>query len=119
MHQKALIFGDTQTAQAILKAKHPREQKRLGRKVKNFQDGCWNQIRTSVAFVGTFQKFHQNPSLASVLLATTSTILLEGSKYDNVWGAGLEETDPRLTQPHLWPGQNLLGQVLMNVRSTL
>ena len=36
MYNKARYFDDMESAQKIINADHPREQKRLGRKVKNF-----------------------------------------------------------------------------------
>ena len=36
------LFGDSHTAQEILNSSSPEEQKRLGRKVANFQEDVWN-----------------------------------------------------------------------------
>ena len=42
MYRKAILFNDRISAQKILSASTPREQKRLGRLVKNFDTGIWD-----------------------------------------------------------------------------
>ena len=41
MHQKALLFGDTETAEEVMKTESPKDQKALGRLVKNFVESKW------------------------------------------------------------------------------
>jgi predicted NAD-dependent protein-ADP-ribosyltransferase YbiA (DUF1768 family) len=62
---------------------------------------------------------YQHPGLRSILLATAPTELVEASPYDLIWGIGLGERDPRLTDRSQWRGQNLLGITLMRVRDAL
>ena len=38
MYQKAILFKDEFTAKKILESKEPREQKKLGRLIKNFDE---------------------------------------------------------------------------------
>ncbi|WP_368861540.1 NADAR domain-containing protein [Actinospica durhamensis] len=45
--------------------------------------------------------------------------MVEASPYDRIWGIGLPARDPRATGPAGWPGLNLLGFALMQVRSIL
>ncbi|WP_374729478.1 NADAR domain-containing protein [Caballeronia calidae] len=54
-----------------------------------------------------------------MLLATAPTELVEASPHDVIWGAGLGEHHPDITDKSKWRGQNLLGQALMKVRDTL
>ncbi|XP_069110251.1 uncharacterized protein [Argopecten irradians] len=42
MHQKALTFRDDEHAKAIMKAAKPFTQKKLGRKVRNFDPKVWS-----------------------------------------------------------------------------
>jgi ribA/ribD-fused uncharacterized protein len=46
-------------------------------------------------------------------------ILVEASPVDAIWGIGLAADDPKVMQPELWPGENLLGFALMVVRERL
>ena len=64
-------------------------------------------------------KFSQNQELKTLLLSTDDSILVEASSYDNIWGIGLNESDAKNTKMEDWPGQNLLGKALMEVRDFL
>ncbi|RQS12145.1 NADAR family protein [Burkholderia sp. Bp8998] len=119
MYAKAMLFEDIDTASKILAASSPREQKRLGRAVRGFDNAIWERCRESIMFVGCREKFRQNAELAAVLRDTGSSVLVEASPYDRIWGVGLGETDPRLAEPSNWQGLNLLGKTLMRVRDVL
>jgi ribA/ribD-fused uncharacterized protein len=116
MHQKAMLFGDQETALRILDADHPFEAKTLGRRVRGFDEGRWDQARLDIVFRGNIEKFTQNQNLLNFLLGTGNDILAEASPNDLVWGIGCREEDPAATQPENWPGQNLLGFALVRVR---
>ena len=64
-------------------------------------------------------QFEQNPDLLQQLFETSGTELVEASPLDHKWGIGLEATDPRAMNRKLWKGENLLGQVLTEVRDEL
>ncbi|KGW18023.1 NADAR family protein [Burkholderia pseudomallei] len=119
MYAKALLFDDHATAAAILASASPREQKRLGRLVRGFDDARWVQVRESIMFVGCREKFRQNEAFLTALRATGTSILVEASPYDRIWGVGLGEHDPRIADPSAWQGLNLLGKALMRVRDLL
>ena len=119
MHQKAMLFGDQETALRILDADHPFEAKTLGRRVRGFDEARWNQARLEIVIRGNIEKFAQNTNLLNFLLGTGDDVLAEASPNDLVWGIGCREEDPTATQPKNWPGQNLLGFALMRVREQL
>ncbi|APA90371.1 NADAR family protein (plasmid) [Paraburkholderia sprentiae WSM5005] len=119
MYAKARLFGDDASPARILATHDPMTQKRVGRKVKNFDLDAWVARRESIVFVACREKFAQNRELRSVLLWTAPTVLVEASPYDRIWGVGLGERDPRLTDESQWRGQNLLGITLMKVRDVL
>jgi ribA/ribD-fused uncharacterized protein len=48
MHSKAIMFGDLQTAQAIMNTEDPVLQQQQGRTVKGFQEQIWQIHRTNV-----------------------------------------------------------------------
>src|SRR5262245_59455106 len=119
MHGKALLFGDAAIAAEILAADHPRQHKALGRKVKGFDDAVWKRERIAIVRAGSHAKFTQNAELRELLLATAPTTLVEASPYDKIWGIGLAASDPRAQDRAQWRGQNLLGQILTELRDEL
>lgn len=119
MYCKAKLFADENSASAILEARTPRKQKELGRAVKGYVDDEWNARRERIVEIGCLSKFQQNPDIGSVLLSTGSTLLVEASPYDKIWGAGLSADDPRILDVANWPGRNLLGKTLSKVRESL
>jgi ribA/ribD-fused uncharacterized protein len=119
MAQKARIFNDTETLIKIMAAKHPKEQKRLGRSVKNFDEATWNAIAEFIVFEGNMLKFSQNPELRTILIETEGTTLVEASPYDKIWGIGLSKDNPDIHDRTKWKGENKLGKVLTAVRIRL
>ena len=77
MHQKAVIFGDTETASSILATDNVGKIKALGRSVRNFNEAFWNGIRQIIVYRGLLAKFRQNEDLKQQLLATHPHILAE------------------------------------------
>lgn len=119
MYCKAKLFRDDHAARSILASSHPREQKEIGRNINDFNEITWLLFREAIVFEGNYQKFTQNGDLASVLLLTKNTTLVEASPDDKIWGVGLSEDDPRILDPTKWKGTNLLGKALMKVRSAI
>lgn len=119
MAAKARVSQDADTEARILEAATAAEAKRLGRQVRGFNEIDWSRHRETAVFIGNVAKFYQNPPLSDYLAATGSRVLAEASPYDRIWGIGLRASDPRATDPHVWPGQNLLGFTLMQVRAHL
>lgn len=120
MHwKKAVIFGDQEVAQQILKAKSPFDQKKLGREVSNFNADIWSAIAVDIVFRGNIEKFSQNIHLLEALAKTKGTLLVEAAPNDKIWGIGLEASDPKAMNKALWQGQNLLGNIVTRVRDIL
>lgn len=119
MYQKALLFSDTDAAQRLLAAKNPGEAKAIGREVKGFDQAKWNDCRFDIVVSGNIAKFSGHPPLKEFLLNTGNRVLVEASPVDKIWGNGLAEDDPDCERPDLWPGENLLGFALMEVRERL
>ncbi len=86
--------------------------KQLGREVKGYDDEIWSRRRFKVVLFGAREKFNQNYHLKDVLINTGNTKMVEASPYDKIWGIGLSEYDAKRIPEDKWPGENLLGQVL-------
>lgn len=119
MCAKARVFQDAGAEARILHAATPAKAKQLGRQVRGYNDALWSRHRHTAVFLGNVAKFHQNPALGDFLAATGSRVLAEASPFDKIWGIGLRASDPRATDPEGWPGRNLLGFTLMQVREHL
>ena len=94
MFQKAILFGDNQTAMQILKTSNPRKQKQLGQEIQGFNQSTWDEEKKSIVYKGNYLKFTQNAELLEILLATQGTLLVEASPTDKIWGVGMELDTP-------------------------
>lgn len=119
MYSKAILFGDEEIAAKILTSREPRQQKQLGRQVRQFDREVWEQQARPIVYEGNYAKFTQNKDLLQTLLATSGTTLVEASPTDRIWGVGLEEDDPRILSRSTWRGTNWLGEVLTELRENL
>ena len=112
MAQKAKLFHDSKRYTAILRATEPWECKNLGKMVKPFDSAKWDAVKFEIVKEGNRAKFKQNPDLMKALLNTG-----EASPKDYIWGIGLDADTAAKTPSSDWPGKNLLGKVLMELRS--
>lgn len=119
MAQKAILFGDNEIVEEILSARTPAEAKKLGRKVKGFNEQQWNECKYELVKTGNLYKFQQDKVLADYLITTGDRVLVEASPVDNIWGIGLAQDAENIENPHTWKGENLLGFALMEVRDML
>lgn len=119
MAGKARLFGDEQILQEILRVEGPDEAKRLGRRVRGFDEAAWARARSELVVQGNVAKFGQNEKLRSFLLSTGEKVLVEASPRDRVWGIGMGASNPSARVPAQWKGLNLLGFALMQARARL
>ncbi len=115
MYMKAMRFGDIETAREILNTTSPKEQKVLGRKVKNYDENIWAAERFKIVKEGLKEKFLQNPKLKEYLFKYKYFIIVEASPVDRVWGIGYHKDNPKIFEEKDKWGQNLLGKILMEI----
>lgn len=119
MYRKAMLFGATQVAGHILRAKTPKEAKELGRSRQiPFDEVVWKQNRMRIYEEVLLDKFSDS-RLKKRILEMGDRTFVEASPYDRIWGCGLSENDSRILIESNWPGLNLLGKVLKNVQTQL
>jgi ribA/ribD-fused uncharacterized protein len=119
MFCKAMLFGDTDVAQKIMRTSNPRVHKSLGREVEGFNQKIWEEHAYNVVYVGCREKFLQNQKLLDALIDTADTELVEASPYDKIWGIGLHQHDIRAHSKETWQGKNLLGEILTVLREEI
>ena len=66
MWEKAIYFGDTETAEKILVTPSPNQNKKLGRKVKNFNAEEWLRVGYDIMVAVNMAKFEQNEKLRQI-----------------------------------------------------
>ena len=119
MHQKALMFNDNLTASRIMASNDPGNQKSLGNNVNGFNRASWNNHSHDIVKRTMTAKFTQNPKLTDILKASGDKILVEASPHDKYWGAGLRHDDPMIKSSKNWPGKNVMGSLLSELRSDI
>lgn len=126
MYVKALVFNDRAIADKIAAHSNEKPQyfKRLGRQLKHYDKygAEWEAIKNDVMYNAVVFKF-SNPDndLRNQLLATGDAQLIEASPYDSYWGAGVAKDDLAYQNHNKlsdwdFPGENHLGEILMQVR---
>jgi DNA-directed RNA polymerase II subunit RPB2 len=82
--------------------------KQLGAQPDHPMRGDWEKIKDQVMKTALLAKYRQNPAALSLLLGTEDRRLIESSKVDTYWGAGIKGK-----------GLNRLGALLTEVRTEL
>lgn len=121
MWQKARHFKDEISANAILNVEHPRDAKKIGRKVSNFDNDEWVKVRYEKMLRAVTLKFTQNEDLREFLLSKNfdGKHFVEASPFDEIWGIGYDENHIFADDETKWKGLNLLGKCLDEVRDNL
>ena len=89
LSQKALHFGDTPTANQILRANTPYECKHLGYQINNFDHNKWHTEGYDKCLAVIKEKFLQNPPLLNMLKSTLPRIIVKAT-LDRLWGTGVQ-----------------------------
>jgi ribA/ribD-fused uncharacterized protein len=118
MYEKAMTFGDIKTAKEIMSTNNPSAQKALGRKVKNYDDKVWAEVRFEKVKRGLLEKYKIEP-FYSYLKERKDKIIVEASPYDRIWGIGYDENDPKILEEKDKWGENLLGKCIMEIAKEL
>ena len=84
--------------------------------ISNFDNSDWREHAGRVCEKGIRAKFEQNQPLLHLLLATGSKTLVECA-YDKLRGCGIPLRDDHYLDSAKGVGDNLLGNILMSVRS--
>ena len=119
MASKAKLFKDYDTMAQIIITTEPKQQKALGRKIKNFDQNEWDKNKEQIIFDANYAKFTQNTKLKQRLLSFENRTFVEASKSDKIYGIGIGVRDEKANNPRNWRGQNLLGMVITKIRDSL
>lgn len=110
-------FHDKQAAESVMRCRHPRDMQTID--IRNYDQRNWENVCQEIIMEGNRAKFTQAYKLREELSKTEDAILAYASVKDVLLGIGLRDTDPLAYDQRNWPGYNILGQVLMEIRDEL
>jgi ribA/ribD-fused uncharacterized protein len=121
MAGKVRLFGDEEMLTKIMASRDPKASKAFGRRVKGFDSEVWHANARRILTEATLANFGQNEALRTFIMNKDDSILVEVSPLDCIWGIGIpaKTASSICMSPEDWPGQNLLGFCLMDVREQL
>ena len=119
MHHKALSDNKHDLAEKILAEPNPGRQKNLATNIPDFDERNWNLQQHNVMKSIVTAKFSQNDNLKEFLLSTGDKELIEGNPNDLYWSSGLSIYNRKIWNKNMWRGQNQLGTILEEIRSSL
>ena len=105
---QAQKFKDEAQREAVRKAKSPMVAARLGRDRTSKLRRDWESVKVSVMTDAVRAKFTQHDELRAILLSTGDAKIVEHTENDDYWGDGGDGS-----------GKNMLGQILMRIRTEL
>ena len=117
-HAKAVLFGDTDTAGAIMRSPRPAHQKFLASKIKGYVHGQWKTAREQIMKEIIHCKFSQNLDIAKKLCDTGDLHIGESIVKDKFYGTGLSLKHKDACNRTKWQ-QNTLGSMLMKERTAM
>ena len=118
MYIKAKTFNDDEIAEKIKRAPDPKAAKKLGRKVRGFNEEVWKKHRDNAMKTAVQLKFDASSEFRNEILKEKyrNKTFVEASPYDCIWGIGMSMDDPNVNNEHRWRGLNLLGNILTKLR---
>jgi len=107
---QSLKFQDKKDAERVRRCRTAREASKVAQSMQTRIRKDWISRRVNVAAMQQVLicKFSQNEALADLLLSTGNAKIFQDSPTDSFWGTGKDGK-----------GQNQLGVLLMETRSTL
>lgn len=118
-YRKAKLSGQKHLIQKALLAQDPVEAKSILHALRSDHQEEWKQEVSSIAEEGLQAKFRQHPALGEYLRSTAPLTLGEASTNPQ-WGIGFALEDDNAIDKSKWNKQgNLLGRLLMKIRSQM
>ena len=114
-YKKSLMFGDSYTANLILRCDSTLEVKRLSHKINGVDHNKWKLDGYETCFPGIREKFLQNLPLKHMLDTTKPKLLVEAST-DRLWGTGVGLRDMNVLNKNCWLGHGWLSNMLHSIR---
>lgn len=114
---KAVSMGQDQLAYKIANARHAGAAKAMSHEIPK-PDDRWTQKNLQIMEDLLQARADTDETFCKTLLMTGDKTIVHPVK-DMLWGTGLTAGLTNQTDQHYWPGKNLFGQMLMDLRTTL
>ena len=75
--KKAIMFGDMNTWNKIMKETNPKVMKQRAKEIRNVQEDVWNGALFDIYTQANYHKFQQNTDLKVLLLSTGNKLLVQ------------------------------------------
>ena len=115
----AKTFHDDEGFRRVMDAENPERVIYSIDDAKEATPDLWANATKKLLYDIQLAKFKQYPELQSRLFSTGTALIASYQPQDELLGIGISTDDIRAKNPIYWRGKNLLGTVLMDVRSTL
>jgi ribA/ribD-fused uncharacterized protein len=115
---KASLNDQLSLRDEIMNSNDPSDQKSIGSRIK-INRSQWETKAPEIMHNGLMAKFSQNADLCSYLSETNNKTLFEANSRDLFWGTGIPLSNINVLRSKYHKGQNMLGRILMTIRSQL
>lgn len=105
---QAQKFVGSDFEEEIRQVKSPMDAARMGRDRNKPLRADWEEVKDEIMKKAVLQKFKTHNDIKDILIATGDQEIIEETTDDYYWGCGTNRT-----------GKNMLGIILMEVRSIL
>lgn len=119
VYLKAMHFGDEATARRVFAMSDPLYLQRINKQVTPYDRREWLAERESVMRRCVGEKVAQVEGLADFLCSTGDATIAACSPRDRYWGNGCDPMSLSRLVPSEWPGKNVLGSILEDLRAAL
>lgn len=99
--------------------KNQKKQRFFLKEINNACQKLWYPIMADSVEEACRFKFTNDTIAKNFLLSTNNKWLVNTNFFDPIWAIGRPITHGENKNPKLWRGNNLLGQILMNIRAEL
>ena len=96
----------------------PGKMKALSHKIKGFEEKKWETVAKSFMEKACHLKFTKSHKMRNLLISTSGN-LVEANRKDQFFSCGLALSDPNILDKSTWTGENILGDILTNLREVL
>ena len=117
-YKMAVDLGHAELADKIKNAKHAGVVKRLSKELEEENRRAWEDDNFDVLRELLREKARTCEQFYNCLMMYKDKLLAEAT-VNKRWGTGLSKWVTNVTKPKFWPGQNLMGVLLMELTNEL